>query len=179
MSHTFITEESNIIMKGDGIIKFGDYCIIHPKATIIAEEGCSIEFGDYNIIEENTIIKAVPKFNSILNNFSPVEVIIGNYNHIKVGAKLENTNILDNNVIDYKVEAEDCNIESNTVISSMVQLPKRANIRSGSVVINNKIMLNNSSFKENEYKKQMIELSTLLFNMFTASFKKRQLTSSS
>lgn len=178
MSHTFITEDSNIVMKGDGIIKFGDYCIIHPKATIIAEEGCSIEFGDYNIIEENVIIKAVPKFNPMLNNFSPVEIVIGNYNHIKVGTILENTNVLDNNIIDYKVTAEDCSIESNTVITAMVNLPKRANIKTGSVVINNKIMLNNTSFKEIDFKKNITELSKLLFSMFSTNFKKRQLTTS-
>eukprot|EP00340_Litonotus_pictus_P001127 CAMPEP_0170518336 /NCGR_PEP_ID=MMETSP0209-20121228/4049_1 /TAXON_ID=665100 ORGANISM="Litonotus pictus, Strain P1" /NCGR_SAMPLE_ID=MMETSP0209 /ASSEMBLY_ACC=CAM_ASM_000301 /LENGTH=166 /DNA_ID=CAMNT_0010803855 /DNA_START=42 /DNA_END=542 /DNA_ORIENTATION=+ len=165
-------------MKGDGVIKFGDYCIIHPKATIIVEEGCSIEFGDYNIIEENVLIKAVPKYNSVLNNMSPVEIVIGNYNHIKVGARLENTNILDHNIIDFYVEAEDCSIESNTSITATVKLPKRANIKTGSVVINNKIMLNNASFKESEYKKNMIELSNLLFNMFSNNFKKRQLTSS-
>ena len=178
MTNTFITEESNIIMKGDGIIKFGDYCIIHPRATIIAEEGCTIEFGDYNIIEENVEIKAVPKFNSLLNNMAPVEIVIGNYNHIKVGTKLENTNILDYNILEYKVEAEDCSIESNTVISACVKLPKRANIKTGSVVINNKIMLSNHSFREVEFKKYISELSGLLFEIFVANkYKKRMLTS--
>lgn len=177
MSQTFITEESFIIMKDGGTIKFGDYCIIHPKATIIAEEGCTIEFGDYNIIEENVVIKAVPKFNSIINNNSPVEIIIGNYNHIKVGSKLENTNVLDYNVIEQKVEAEDCNIECNTIITAMVKLPKRATIKTGSVIVQNKILLHNINFNEEILKKNIAELSAYLFKVFSTNFKKRQLTS--
>lgn len=178
MSNTFITEETNIVMKGDGIVKFGDFCIIHPKATIIAEEGCVIEFGDYNIIEENVLIRAVPKFNTLLNNISPVEIIIGNYNHIKVGCKLENTSMIDNNILEYYVESEDCSIESNVLITSNVKLPKRASIKTGSVVINNKMILSNTGFKENEHQKYIQEVSKVLFDVFSNEFKRRQLTSS-
>lgn len=178
MSSTFITEETNIIMKGDGIVKFGDFCIIHPKATIIAEEGCVIEFGDYNIIEENVVIKAVPKFNALVNNVSPVEIIIGNYNHIKVGCKLENTNMIDNNILDYYVECEDCLIESNVLISANMKLPKKASIKSLSVIVNNRMILYNTSFKENEHQKYIQEISKVLFDIFSNEFKRRQLTSS-
>ena len=96
------------LVKGlqEGNIKFGFGCMVHPYANIITEGGSSIIFGDYNIIEEGVMIKACPKVNGKTGKEEPTQMFIGNYNHFKVGAHVENTSVQDFNVIDYKLGAQ-------------------------------------------------------------------------
>jgi carbonic anhydrase/acetyltransferase-like protein (isoleucine patch superfamily) len=171
MSGPVICKEAEIIMKGDGNVSFGNGCVIHPRASIIAEEGCNIIFGEFNIVEENVVIKASPKFNSMLNNKSPTTVYIGSYNHFKVGVRLENTSVENYNIIEYRVEADDCQIESKTIITPMIKLPKRASIKTASVVLDNKIIVTNTSFKENDFKKYITEIYNSLASLLPKAHK--------
>ena len=171
MTSPILCKEAEITMKTPDNITFGNGCIVHPKAVIYAEEGCEIRFGEYNIIEEKVVIRAVSRYNSMLNNNSQVSVFIGSYNHFKVGAKLENTSVVDCNVFDYNVEIEDSFIDSKTIITPTVKLPKRANIKSGSVVLDNKIIVSNSSFKESEFKRYITEMYNLLAGIIPKHYK--------
>ena len=98
---TKISKGSTVKGLEEGNIKFGYGCMIHPYSKIITEGGSSIIFGDYNIIEEGVLIKACPKINSKTGKEEPSSIIIGNYNHFKVGAEIINTTVQDYNIIDY------------------------------------------------------------------------------
>ena len=164
-------------MKNNGNITFGNGCIVHPKATIIAEDGCNIIFGEYNIIEELVYIKAFPKYNSQLNNKVPTTIYIGNYNHFKVGCNLKHTSVENYKVLDIRVEAEDCSIESKTIITPMIKLPKRATIKSNSVVLDNKLIVSNNNFKESDFKKFITEMYSCLSQLLPLNNKLHTITS--
>ena len=121
--------------KVEGDVKFGFGCMIHPYARIIAEEGSSIIFGDYNIIEEGVIIKACSKMNSKTKNKEPCAINIGNYNHFKIGSYVENTNVQNYNVIDYKAKIINGFIESKTVMTPLTELREGKILKEGAVFL--------------------------------------------
>lgn len=152
---------ADIIIK-EGKVSFGHGCIVHPRAKIIAEGDCSIIFGEYNIIEENVIIKATPKFNSLLNNNETVTVYIGCYNHFKVGCVIENSSVENYNILDYRCKVEDAYIESKSIITPGIIIPKRTTVKSGSIVLDNQIMVTNTNFDEAEFIKNIKEMYKIL-----------------
>lgn len=158
--------DAEVTITGDAKINFGNGCIIHPKAKIIADEGCNITFGEYNIIEENVQIKAVTKFSSVLNSKSPVNIYIGNYNHFKIGCILENTSLENYNIVEYRVEAEDCHIESNCIITPLVKLPKKLSIKNNTVILNSNLSVTNTNMKESEVKKNIKDMYMLISSLF-------------
>lgn len=153
-----ITKDADIIMRNEGKISFGLGCVVHPKAKIIAENSCNIVFGEFNIIEENVVIKATPRFNPLLNNNETITVYIGSFNHFKVGAYLENTSVENFNVIDFKVNAENCYIESRSIITPFVVLPEKSTVKSGSIVLNKQVSVANTTFNEEDFTKTIKEL---------------------
>jgi carbonic anhydrase/acetyltransferase-like protein (isoleucine patch superfamily) len=163
-----ICRDAEIIMRNNGNVSFGNGCIVHPKASIIAEDGCNLIFGEYNIIEEHVKIKACPKVNSN-NVLTPTTIYIGNYNHFKVGCILENTHVENFNIIDMRSEANDCMIESKVIITPLVKLPKRSSIKSSSIVLENKLIIYNNNFKEVEFKKYILDLYQLLSQILPQS----------
>lgn len=151
-------KHADIIIDNDGKVVFGHGCIIHPKVKIIAENGCSINFGDYNIIEENVTIKATSVYNASLNDYEPITVNIGNYNYFKIGCSLINTQVDNCNVFEYRSFFEDCIIESNSIVTAGITLPKTANIKTGSILLNNNIVVSNSTFNEEDHINFITEL---------------------
>ena len=152
---------ADIILK-DGKVSFGQCCIVNPKAKIITEGDCSIIFGEYNIIEENVVIKATPKFNPLLNNNETITIYIGCYNHFKVGAYIENTNIENYNLLDFKCRSEDAYIESRNIINPGIVLPKGTAVKSGSIVLDNQVVVPNQSFNESEFMLNVKEMYKIL-----------------
>jgi acetyltransferase-like isoleucine patch superfamily enzyme len=156
---------ADIIIRNEGKISFGHGCIVHPRAKIIAEGDCSIIFGEYNIVEENVIIKATPRFNPLLNNDETLTVYIGCYNHFKVGCLIENTSVENYNILDYKCRGEDAYIESKSIITPGVVIPKRTTVKSGSILLDNGIIVSNSNFNEFEFTRYIKELYKVLANL--------------
>lgn len=153
---------ADIIIRNEGKISFGHGCIVHPRAKIIAEGDCSIIFGEYNIIEENVVIKAAPRFNPLLNITETTTVYIGCYNHFKIGAVIENTSVENYNVIDYRSKSEDAYIESKCIITPGIIVPKRTTVKSGSILLDNQIIVTNGNFIEEEFIKYIKELYKIL-----------------
>ncbi|KAI1290203.1 Dynactin subunit 6 [Halotydeus destructor] len=85
-----------------GNITIGNKTVVHPTATIIAENG-PITIGDNNLIEE---------YSQIINHDSSV-MEIGSFNIFEVGCYSEALKIGDNNILESK-----CNVGKNTVITS-------------------------------------------------------------
>jgi carbonic anhydrase/acetyltransferase-like protein (isoleucine patch superfamily) len=150
------------ILINEGKVSFGHGCIVHPKAKIIIEGDCSIIFGEYNIIEENVVIKATPRFNPLINNNETITVYIGCYNHFKVGSYLENTSVENYNIFDYKCILEDSYVESKSIITPGIVIPKRTTVKSNSIVLDNQIIIGNSNFDEAEFIKTIKEMYKLL-----------------
>lgn len=157
-------QNAEILVEKNGKVSFGFGCVIHPKAKIIVEGDCSIIFGEYNIIEENVVIKATPRFSALLNNEETITVYIGNYNHFKVGSYLENTSVENFNIFDYKCHLEDSYVESKSVITAGVTLPKRTTVKPGSIMLDHQVVVN-SNFNEGEFTKMIKELHKLLMNL--------------
>ncbi|XP_034938819.1 dynactin subunit 6 isoform X2 [Chelonus insularis] len=85
------------ILKGEIII--GPRTIIHPRASILAEDG-PIIIGEGNIIEEMaTIVNRLPPGTSIDN--TPVQTV-GNFNVFEVDSHCESLKVGDNNVLEAK-----------------------------------------------------------------------------
>lgn len=78
-------------------------CIVHPSASIVAENGCSIVFGDYNIIEERVSIIA-KGVKDPEGNIQPVTMEIGSYNLFEIGTTMENSRIGSYNMFEMKSE---------------------------------------------------------------------------
>jgi carbonic anhydrase/acetyltransferase-like protein (isoleucine patch superfamily) len=153
---------ATIQSQNKGKISFGPGCIVHPYAKIIVEGDCSIVFGEYNIIEENVIIKSAPRYSALLNNEETITVYIGNYNHFKVGAYLENTSVENFCTFDYGCHLEDSYIESKSIISAGVTLPKRETVKQLSIVFDHQSPLTNSLFNEEKFKSMITDLQKLL-----------------
>ena len=151
-------QHSEIMVGRSGKVSFGFGCVIHPKAKIIVEGDCSIIFGEYNIIEENVTIKATPRY-------SAVTVYIGNYNYFKVGAYLENTTVENFNEFDYSCHLQDSYVESKSIISAGVALPKGTTVKPNSIMLDNNQIVNNSNFNEIEFTKKIKELHKVLVNL--------------
>ena len=163
------------IVKGleEGNIKFGYGCMIHPYSRIITEGGSSIIFGDYNIIEEGVLIKACPKLNPKTGKEEPTSIIIGNYNHFKIGSEIVNTSVQDYNVIDYKAKVVNGFIESKTVIAPLSEVQEGKIIRTGAIVLpKNKLMIN-STFEEEVYKNNIKNLVGVLEHLFNLAMTKK------
>ena len=170
---TMICKGSIITGLQEGNIKFGYGCMIHPYAKIITEGGSSIIFGDYNIIEEDVLIKACPKINSKTGKEEPTSIIIGNFNHFKIGAHVENTSVQDCNVIDYRAKIVNGFIESKTVMAPMAEIKEGRILRTGAVLLpKNKLMIN-STFDEEEYKKNIKNLVGVLDHLFKKALTKK------
>ena len=152
-----------------GEVKFGFGCMIHPHAKIIAEEGSSIIFGDYNIIEEGVIIKACEKLNSKTKNKEPCAINIGNYNHFKIGSYVENTNVQNYNVIDYRAKIVNAFIESKTVVAPLTELLDGKILKEGAVVLPHNKLTFNSLFDEKVFEINMKDLVSILAHQFKAA----------
>ena len=148
------------LVKGlqEGNVRFGYGCMIHPFANIITEGDSTIIFGDYNIIEEGVTIKACPKVNAKTGKEEPTQMFIGNYNHFKIGSHIENTSVQDFNVIEYKAKIINGYIESKTIVTPLAELREGKILRTSAVLLpKNKLMIN-STFDEESYKKNMVNL---------------------
>ena len=157
----------------EGTVKFGYGCMVHPFANIITEGGSTLTFGDYNIIEEGVTIKACPKVNAKTGNKEPTQILIGNYNHFKIGSHIENTSVQNYNVIEYKAKIVNGYIESNTIMTPMAELKEGKILRSGAVLLpKNKLMIN-STFDEETYKKNIENLVGVLTHLFNLAQTKK------
>lgn len=164
---TKISKHAQVI----GEVKFGFGCMVHPYSKVIAEEGSSITFGDYNIIEEGVIIKACEKLNSKTKNMEPCAINIGNYNHFKIGAYIENTNIQNFNVIDYRTKITNAFIESKTMVAPLTELKDGSILKEGAIVLPlNKIMFN-SFFDEKIFETNIKDLVGTLEHQFKTAEK--------
>jgi len=155
-------KNAEIVVSNNGKISFGHGCIVHPKAKIIAE-GCNIIFGEYNIIEENVIIRVKPKSRPELNIVEIPTMYIGCYNHFKVGCVVENSHIENFNIFDYfsKVQ-DDCFIESKCIITAGTTVPKRTHVKAGTIILDMQIIVTNTNFEEESFKKYISELFRIL-----------------
>lgn len=88
--------------KLSGDITIGHKTVVHPTASIIAENG-PIVIGECNLIEEYT---------KIINRDSE-PMVIGSFNVFEVGAHSESLKIGDNNVLESK-----CHLGKNTLLTS-------------------------------------------------------------
>lgn len=86
-----------------GQVTFGKGCIVHPSASIIAENG-PIVIGDYNIIEERTLIQNKGAKDAS-GQFTEATLEIGNYNLFEIESTIEFSKIGDCNKFEHK-----CNI---------------------------------------------------------------------
>ena len=170
---TKICKGATIIGLDEGNIKFGYGCMIHPFSKIIAEGGSSIIFGDYNIIEEGVLIKACPKKNPKTGKEEPSSIYIGNYNHFKIGAHVENTSVQDYNIIDYKTKIVNGYIESQTIMTPMAEIKEGKILRKGAALLpKNKLMINNT-FDEEAYKNNIKNLVGVLEHLFNLAMTKK------
>ena len=78
-----------------GSIHFGEGCIVHPNATIIAEGG-DIIIGDFTIIEEFVKIWNQPRKDKE-GNLVKKQMKIGSYNLFECGAQVYSSDIGDLN----------------------------------------------------------------------------------
>ena len=163
--NTLCCQHSEILVGRSGKVSFGFGCVIHPRAKIIVEGDCSVIFGEYNIIEENVTIKATPRYSALLNNEETVTVYIGNYNYFKVGAYLENTTVENFNEFDYACHLQDSYVESKSIISAGVTLPKGTTVKPNSIMLDNNQIVNNSNFNEIEFTKKIKELHKVLVSL--------------
>ena len=163
---TKISKGSTIKGLEEGNVKFGYGCMIHPYAKIITEGGSSIIFGDYNIIEEGVLIKACPKINSKTGKEEKTSIIIGNYNHFKVGAEIINTSVQDYNIIDYRAKVVNGFIESKTILAPLAKVKEGKIIKTSAIIFpNNKLMIN-SAFDEETFKNNIKNLAGVLEHLF-------------
>ena len=152
-----------------GEVKFGFGCMIHPHAKIIAEEGSSIIFGDYNIIEEGVIIKACEKLNSKTKNKEPCAINIGNYNHFKIGSHVENTNVQNYNIIDYRAKIVNSWIESKTIMAPLSELIDGKILKDNAIILPpNKLGFNNF-FEEKVFEDNIKNLVGILEHQFKSA----------
>ena len=157
----------NALVKGD--VKFGFGCMIHPYSHIVAEEGSSIVFGDYNIIEEGVVIKACSKYNSKTKKEEPSTINIGNYNHFKIGCRVENTNVGNNNVIDYRAKIVNGLIESKTVMAPMSELKEGKILKEGAIFLPQNRLIFNSFFDEQIHEDNIKNLVGILEHQFKSA----------
>ena len=163
----------------EGDVKFGFGCMIHPYAKIIAEEGSSIIFGDYNIIEEGVIIKACSKLNPKTKNHESCEINIGNYNHFKIGAYVENTNVQNYNIIDYRAKIINGFILSKTVMAPLTELREGKILKEGRVLKESAVFLPqdkltfNYFFDETVHEANIKNLVGILEHQFNAAETKK------
>lgn len=163
------------LVKGyqEGNIKFGYGCMIHPYSKIITEGGSSIIFGDYNIIEEDVVIKACPKLNNKTGKEEPSSIIIGNYNHFKIGSHVENTSVGDYNIIDYRAKIVNGFIESKTIMAPLAEVKEGKILRTNAVILpNNKVMIN-GAFDEETHKNNIKNLVGTLEHLFNLAMTKK------
>ena len=78
-----------------GNVTFGEGCIVHPGAQILAEGG-DIILGDFNIIEEYARIVNQPRKDQA-GNVVKRTMRIGSYNSFEVGCVIESSEIGDMN----------------------------------------------------------------------------------
>ena len=157
----------------EGNVKFGFGCMIHPYAKILAEEGSSITFGDYNIIEENVTIKACSKLNPKTKNIESSQINIGNYNHFKMGAYLENTSVVNFNIIDYRAKAVNGYIESKTVLAPLSQLREGKILKEGAIFLPQEKLDFNTCFDQNTHETNIKNLVEVLEHQFKEAEKKK------
>lgn len=118
--------------KLEGNIHFGEGCIVHPSATILAEGG-DIIFGDYCIIEELVVIKNVPRKDKE-GNLVKRAMKIGNYNIFECGAQVSTTDIGDLNEFGVKCSVPPgCQIGSCCTITPMLALPSATRLQNYNV----------------------------------------------
>ncbi|CAH0390177.1 unnamed protein product [Bemisia tabaci] len=85
-------------IKLQGTVSIGTLTIIHPKASILAENG-PIVIGDGNIIEEQSVIANKLPADA---NGEPQTLFVGNNNMFEVGCVCEAKSVGDNNVLEAK-----------------------------------------------------------------------------
>ncbi len=154
-------------VKGD--VTFGFGCMIHPYAKIIAEEGSKIVFGDYNIIEEGVLIKAGKKVNPKTKKEENCEINIGNYNHFKIGSHVENTNVQNYNIIDYRAKIVNSWIESKTIMAPLSELIDGKILKDNAIILPpNKLGFNNF-FEEKVFEDNIKNLVGILEHQFKSA----------
>ena len=116
-----------------GKIEFGENCVVHPKATIIAEGG-DIIFGEFCIIEEKAkIINRLKKD----ENGRPIrrDMRIGSYNVFEVHSMVESSDIGDLNEFQVRSIVQDgCKIENFCQVNACMTVPKGTHLPTHSVV---------------------------------------------
>lgn len=117
-----------------GNVTFGEGCIVHPGAQIIAEGG-DIIFGDFNIVEEYAKIVNVPRKDQ-QGNAVKRTMRIGNYNQFEVNCSVESSEIGDMNEFGVRsVIGVGCVITNCCVINPTVQVPPKMKLAPNSVFI--------------------------------------------
>jgi len=83
-----------------GEVIFGKNCIVHPSASIIADNG-PIIIGDYNIFEERTLIHNKGA-RDVSGQFTEAPLEIGSYNLFEIECTIENCKIGNYNKFEHK-----------------------------------------------------------------------------
>ena len=98
---------------------FGEGCIVHPGAQILAEGG-EIIMGDFNIVEEYARIVNQPRKDQ-QGNVVRRTMRIGSYNSFEVGCLVESSEVGDMNEFGVKsVVSAGCQISNGCFINPMV-----------------------------------------------------------
>lgn len=83
-----------------GQVTFGKGCIVHPSASIIAENG-PIIIGDYNIIEERTLIQNKGAKDAT-GQFTEAPLEIGSFNLFEIESTIEYCKVGNCNKFEHK-----------------------------------------------------------------------------
>ena len=110
-----------------GNITIGQKTVVHPTATIIAENG-PIVIGDSNLIEE---------YSRIINKETET-MVIGSFNVFEVGCYSESLKIGDNNVLESKCRVgRKTHVTSGCVIGAMCDLDIDETLPENTVIYGN------------------------------------------
>eukprot|EP01118_Nematostelium_gracile_P009955 TRINITY_DN3380_c0_g1_i1.p1 TRINITY_DN3380_c0_g1~~TRINITY_DN3380_c0_g1_i1.p1 ORF type:complete len:183 (+),score=36.12 TRINITY_DN3380_c0_g1_i1:35-583(+) len=127
-SKLFLTIGNRALVCQDSIltgeITVGEGCIIHPKATILAEAG-PIVIGRNNIIEEQVVIRnSYPEDATDEEKKVKKTMTIGDNNIFEVGCKVESDRIGQSNIVESKAKlSRGSSLANGCVVVACYQLP--------------------------------------------------------
>ena len=96
-------------------------------------------------------------------------MMIGNYNHSKIGSYVKNTAVQNCNIIDYKAKVINCFDESNDIMAPLSEIKEDKILRNNAIILSRNKIRYNALFYEEEYKKNIENLVGVLDHLFNAS----------
>jgi len=144
-----------------GNVTFGKGCIIHPSASIIADNG-PIIIGDYNIIEERTLIQN-KGVREVSGQFTEATLEIGNFNLFEIESTIEYCKIGDCNKFEHKCHVENGGVIGNgCILGALSKVSAKSHIEDQSCVYGQGKVVKNLNFVEDMHKAEIIALSDVL-----------------